>query len=49
MKMKDDYDLTYDSIPTIYLYNPTAHIKTLQLNKAWRVVYDLKINLDQHN
>lgn len=49
MKMKDDYDLTYDSIPTIYLYNLTAHIKTLQLNKALRVVYDLKINLDQHN
>lgn len=49
MKMKDDYDLTYDSIPTINLNNPTAHIKTLQLNKAWRVVYDLKINLDQHN
>lgn len=47
MKMEDDYDLTYDSTPTIYLYNLTDHIKTLQLNKAWGVVYDLKINPDQ--
>lgn len=49
MKMKDDCDLTYDSTPTIYLYNSTDHIKTLQLNNAWRVVYNLKINPDQHN
>lgn len=43
MKMEDDYDLTYDSTPTIYLHNPTDHIKALQLNKAWRFVYDLKL------
>lgn len=49
MKMEDDYDLTYDSTLTIYFYNPTDHIKTLQLNNAWRVVYNLKINPDQHN